>query len=372
MRPIPAEEFSTLVGSIYDCALDPAGWSAVLEELARRMDFRTASLILATTPAGGALPLLDVTTGITAEERVAMLSHGQAAIDAWGPPGIFATLPLETPIVRSRVNPDAARTPYVREQCLPRGFFDSMSIMFSRERHSFCVISFNRHLDDGAIRTEEVDLAGLLAPHLKRSLVISRLLDARAVERATFAAVLDGLSVAVLLVGPHLRLHHANRAGEAMLRTADPLGLRLGRVTAPNGVAAALQVALAAPFDGIGGRGIGIPARRGDGEELVLHLLPLAEAGPLPGASAAIFVAPAVTPQRGPLAAIAALFELTPAEARVLELVGAGRTNPEIALALGVALSTVRSHVLRLFEKTGTHRQADLVGLLAAFTLPLA
>lgn len=349
MRPIPAEEFSTLVGSIYDCALDPAGWSAVLEELARRMDFRTASLILATTPAGGALPLLDVTTGITAEERVAMLSHGQAAIDAWGPPGIFATLPLETPIVRSRVNPDAARTPYVREQCLPRGFFDSMSIMFSRERHSFCVISFNRHLDDGAIRTEEVDLAGLLAPHLKRSLVISRLLD-----------------------GPDLRLHHANRAGEAMLRTADPLGLRLGRVTAPNGVAAALQVALAAPFDGIGGRGIGIPARRGDGEELVLHLLPLAEAGPLPGASAAIFVAPAVTPQRGPLAAIAALFELTPAEARVLELVGAGRTNPEIALALGVALSTVRSHVLRLFEKTGTHRQADLVGLLASFTLPLA
>ena len=103
MRPIPAEEFSTLVGSIYDCALDPAGWSAVLEELARRMDFRTASLILATTPAGGALPLLDVTTGITAEERVAMLSHGQAAIDAWGPPGIFATLPLETPIVRSHV-----------------------------------------------------------------------------------------------------------------------------------------------------------------------------------------------------------------------------------------------------------------------------
>ena len=56
----------------------------------------------------------------------------------------------------------------------------------------------------------------------------------------------------------------------------------------------------------------------------------------------------------------------------MLELVGAGRTNPEIALALGVALSTVRSHVLRLFEKTGTHRQADLVGLLASFTLPLA
>ena len=28
MRPIPADDFSNLVGSIYDCALDPALWSA--------------------------------------------------------------------------------------------------------------------------------------------------------------------------------------------------------------------------------------------------------------------------------------------------------------------------------------------------------
>ena len=117
-------------------------------------------------------------------------------------------------------------------------------------------------------------------PHLKRALAISRLLDARAVERASFAAVLDGLSVAVLLVGPNLRLLHANRAGETLLRSADPLGLRAGRVTAPTGVAAALSAALAAPVDGIGRRGLGVPARRGDGEELVLHLLPLTDGEP--------------------------------------------------------------------------------------------
>ena len=114
------------------------------------------------------------------------------------------------------------------------------------------------------------------------------------------------------------------------------------------------------------------PARRSDGEELVIHLLPLAPAGAIAGAVAAIFVAPAVTPRPAPLAAIAALFDLTPGEARVLELIGAGRTNAEIAVVLGVAISTVRTHLLRLFEKTGTHRQAELVGLMASFTLPLA
>ncbi len=104
----------------------------------------------------------------------------------------------------------------------------------------------------------------------------------------------------------------------------------------------------------------------------MLHVLPLAEAGPLAGASAAIFVAPAIHPRPAPLDAIAALFDLTPTETRVLELIGAGRTSPEAAAALGVGVSTVRTHLLRLFEKTRARRQADLVALVASFTLPLA
>ena len=108
--------------------------------------------------------------------------------------------------------------------------------------------------------------------------------------------MLDGLSVAVLLVGSDLRLLHANRAGETLLRTGDPLGVRGGRLTGPAKLTAALAVALAAPREDLGRRGLGIPARRDDGEELVLHVLPLAEAGLMPEAAAAIFVAAAASP----------------------------------------------------------------------------
>ena len=45
---------------------------------------------------------------------------------------------------------------------------------------------------------------------------------------------------------------------------------------------------------------------------------------------------------------------------------------PEVAEAFGVADTTVRTHVSRLFEKTGTARQADLVKLVAGYTTPLA
>jgi DNA-binding CsgD family transcriptional regulator len=368
MRHIPAEDFSTLVGSIYDCALDPGLWPNVLTALCREMDFRMSSLILAADPYDRTL--LDITVGITAEERAGMLALGREAVEAWGPPGTLAALPLETPLVRSVVNPRAGETRYVREACLPLGLFDNVSILFSRDSASFSVLSFGRHVDDGPVGAGELATARLFVPHLKRALVIGRLLEAQAVERATWRAVLDALSFAVLLVGLDLRLLHANRAGETLLRTADPLGLRAGRVSAPRSVAAALAAALAAPAIDLNRRGLGIPARRSDGEELVLHVLPLGAAAPLP-AAAAVFVAPAIHPPPAPLAALAALFDLTPTETRVLELIGAGRTNAETAAALGVALSTVRTHLLRLFEKTGTRRQADLVALLASFALPV-
>jgi hypothetical protein len=100
----------------------------------------------------------------------------------------------------------------------------------------------------------ELELARLLAPHLKRAVLISRLLEARTVATAAYASVLDGLSVAVLLLGPERRLFHANRAGEALLRTGDPLALRPGRLSGPAGVIHARGAALAAPRGATGPR----------------------------------------------------------------------------------------------------------------------
>jgi len=44
---------------------------------------------------------------------------------------------------------------------------------------------------------------------------------------------------------------------------------------------------------------------------------------------------------------------------------------PEVAEALGVAETTVKTHLGRLYQKTGAGRQADLVKLVAGFSNPL-
>jgi len=88
-------------------------------------------------------------------------------------------------------------------------------------------------------------------------------------------------------------------------------------------------------------------------------------------AAAAIFIAPANSPPRLPTDALVLLYNLTPAETRVFELICEGRTQAEIATFLGVAPSTVKTHLLRVFDKTGCRRQTELVKLAASFTVPL-
>ncbi len=57
-------------------------------------------------------------------------------------------------------------------------------------------------------------------------------------------------------------------------------------------------------------------------------------------------------------------FGLTPAEARVAGLLMQGRSVEELASALGIAANTARNHLKRLFSKTATKRQGELVRLL--------
>ena len=62
------------------------------------------------------------------------------------------------------------------------------------------------------------------------------------------------------------------------------------------------------------------------------------------------------------------LFDLTAAEAAVAMQLTEGDGLAAVASRLGVSSSTVRTHLTRIFDKTSTHRQAELVRLLLQST----
>src|SRR5262245_23730918 len=54
-------------------------------------------------------------------------------------------------------------------------------------------------------------------------------------------------------------------------------------------------------------------------------------------------------------------FDLTPAQARLVVLLFAGASLRSCAKALGIKYETARTYLKSVFQKTGTHRQAELV-----------
>ena len=69
--------------------------------------------------------------------------------------------------------------------------------------------------------------------------------------------------------------------------------------------------------------------------------------------------APEVPAATAPGAAVSADDELTPREAEVLKLIAAGQSNREIARTLFVSEATVKTHVNRIFAKTGSRDRAQ-------------
>ena len=206
-------------------------------------------------------------------------------------------------------------------------------------------------------------------------------IDFKSEEAADFAEVLDGLCAAMVLVDAGGHVTHANAAGRAMLADGNIVSI-VGRdllIFANRRVDSQLRDIFASTARGdiAGGRkGVAVPLNARNGERYVIHALPLTS-GLCGGvalsyrAVAALFVHQASLSAPTPPEIIAQSYNLTPTELRVLLAVVEVGGVPEVAEALGICTTTVKTHLSRVYGKTGTRRQADLVKLVAGFANPL-
>ena len=73
--------------------------------------------------------------------------------------------------------------------------------------------------------------------------------------------------------------------------------------------------------------------------------------------------------QRLDMAAI--IYELSPMQKQLAGHVAQGLSLPEIAATMGISANTARTHLQRIFEKTGVHNQTALVRVLLSAASPL-
>ncbi|MGQ0672474.1 MAG: helix-turn-helix transcriptional regulator [Hyphomicrobium sp.] len=163
-----------------------------------------------------------------------------------------------------------------------------------------------------------------------------------------------------------------------MLASGHPVRCRHGRLSAATPEATvALNARIAAAATntfGVACRGTEVALPCPNGQVAVARVRPLGcnESGGDDGLNAtAVIVMTEPGTLSAPLAALARHFELTPSETRVLEEVIWGKSRKQAAAALGVTDSTVKSHLEKLYAKTGTSGRSHLFQLVTNLSWPV-
>lgn len=358
-------DFNAIVGAVYECVLDPSGWSGVVGRMRDAVGATGAWIAVHYPDHVRSVYEIEVGTDPEWQRRLR---------DTYVPMSPFISVRHHAKVGDILAVDDVvdyrefAEGRFFKEWAGPQGWPDFIMAVLTVESHRFSWLGFC--LPERA-NAEQKALTAAFRPHVERALRISDLLELRTAQAADLTTALEGLATGVMLVDATLAVSGINPAAEALVRETGTLRVVGDRLRCPHdGQGAELAAAVAACGDAAPDRaGASILfSDSAGGLGLLVHVLPLTRARVTrPDAPvAAIFLSRPGAATEAPLKAFVKRFDLTPSETRVLLAIMEGKTPRAIAAAQGVRMPTVRTHLHRLFAKTATTGQPDLVRLVAS------
>jgi len=266
-----------------------------------------------------------------------------------------------------------------REWMAPQDMYCGLGSRLAEAGPSFWFFDVQRGRNQEAFDAEDTALLERLAPIMTRVAELRRHIGFLTMQRDMARAALDRLTVGIAIVDPQLRLVYANEiAGQLLAEPESALGLRTGRVFARNAQDQAalkrLIVQALVPVHEAGSGRIHLLARAAGAEgcNLSLCLLPVPPSYGLPSASPCAMIA--IRPLQAAADLVLAaqqLFGLTETEAKFASALASGLSLAEAAAEQHVRISTARTHLARIFQKTGMRQQSQIAALLRGAELPV-
>lgn len=219
----------------------------------------------------------------------------------------------------------------------------------------------------GRFEAAETQVFARLAPHL-RAAVRTRMLLADQ-GAAVLTGALEALSAAAFVCDGRSAVLARTPLTEALLQAGTHVRVRSGRLTACNEADART---LGAEIAGAAADGLGRPAGpvvvrdAGGGDPVLLEVAALPrERHPFAVERPVLVMLRQPRAGRSDIARLAAaLYQLTRSEAEVVADLVDGMSPQTIADRRGSAVTTVRTHVRRIFEKAGVTSQIELVAAI--------
>ena len=372
-----ADELSRVIGDIYDASLDPALWPTAIESICGYVGAASASLHSQDSISRATDALFWWGRESSAPHYFDLYLQKYGRINPIFPGIIFFDLELPVAVPDVISCEEFVRTRFFREWLAPQGLMDGLFSNLEKGATSCALFTAMRHAEQGEVDDRMRRRFELITPHVRRAMLIGNVIDLHRVEAAALADSLDELASGMFIVDQTGRIIHANLSAHRLIAEANVLRASNGRIAAldPRDSQNLLDIfTIAQSGDAaVGKKGIAMPLTARTGERYVAHILPLTsgarrKAGVSYQATAAMFVRKAALDLPSPPEALANEFKLTPAEVRVMFAIAEIGGVPEVAPVLGISDQTVKTHLHRIYEKTATKRQADLVKLLASYS----
>ena len=367
------ERLSGVIAGIYDAALEPDHWTRVLPSLAAIFDSQQVAFNVLD---GDARAVQFIAAHGLGTKDFELFRAFTATTDV---PQWFQTAPTDRPSFRSAISPDRefSRSSYYNEVIRPSGSFYALlaPVMRGTEHHVDLLVA--RETSSQDYDAGHFAVMQMLIPHLRRAVELNRKL---AMERSRLSAF-SHLPFGVLFVDPHLRVIEMNETADAMMIDRhSPLRVKSGVLSiadAENHAALRHLVARTCHvrdglMPGVGGDLL-VRAMRHGGSDIALSVAPLVRPvheNSFAGPQAVIFIREiSFALPAGFVEQIRIFFDLTPKEAALAASLASGMTLKEAADDARIRFSTARSHMEKIFQKTGTRQQSQLVALLKSAQL---
>ena len=367
--------FSHLVSVVFAAAVSAEPWDTAIAEISDAFDesdslvgqVQCATLVfpdgVSRTMSGTLSPEADQSYG----EYYGRLDRPMQTVEA-GPVGAVRTgTELIAPYTHSEVYADWAR---------PNELEDGLFVRLTNHTKPTSFVVAGSKRSQRFDTAERVMLMGELVPHLQQALRAHDQLSALRCRTGDLADALDLLPHGIIVVGAGMRILNCNTAAEHLLTHGQALRISAGCLTASardaqQQLARLVHGALAGDGSGVRSGGALACARPAPHRPYILHVLPIdrrAIGVPTHRRAALVLV---IDPDRDRLPdapILGQLYGFTKTEAAVARLLVHGHGLTPIGDQLSLSLTTVKTHLRAIFDKTGTHRQAELVALLLSTT----
>jgi DNA-binding CsgD family transcriptional regulator len=365
---------SEVLAAVYAAPLKPDLWFVALERLSKAIGINQAGL-LEHNPGQGRHKIF-ASVGDSIRDGGPLYEQHYWQYDEWT--GRFPKRPLPGGLVCGEtVWPEIALrgSAFFNEFLQKYDVCQMVGVPSYAGPNAFEVLSVYRGPEEPAFDEDQYRVLKFLAPHLDTALATRRRLINLDSKVNDLTNALNHLQAALILLDRRGMPLVVNTAAREICHRCDGLLLgRMGLEAQTIRESAELQALIRRTVSSVIGKdpvqGGAVLISRRSGRPLQVLVSPLSSSmiDAPQRATATLLICDPDKELPLPTTVLRELFGLTPAESRLALLLLHGMSLPETAEELGVSRETVRSQLRAVLQKTGAHRQSELIKLLVGMS----